>query len=127
MAPDNVFRVSMVFQGLTGKEAEAAFKPLTEYVAEHSADFETQRALKASAVWASWLWSSWLFRLVARDAVDFDERQGASWSDFWWKGDGGQAGAFWDGYQSIWLPAALLDPAERAALADALFAASRRW
>ena len=126
-SPDNVFRVSMVFQGLTVKEAEAAFAPLTKYVSDHSADFETQRPLKASAVWASWLWSSWLFRLVARDAVDFDKRQGASWSDFWWKGDGGQAGAFWDGYQSIWLPAALLDPPKRAALADALFAASRRW
>ena len=127
LAPENLFRLSMVFQGLTGKEAEAAFAPLAQYVAARPQDFETQRPLSASAVWASWLWSPWLFRLVARDAVNFDRRPGASWSDFWWKGDGDQAGAFWDGYHSLWLPAALLDPAKRGALAEALFAASRRW
>jgi hypothetical protein len=44
-----------------------------------------------------------------------------------WPGDQGQAGQFLHGYSSTWLPAALLQPARRAALADALFAASRHW
>ena len=125
VTPDNSLRLSMVFQGLTSAEAAAAFKPLTDYVAEHAGDYETQQALTANAVWASWLWSPWIYRLFARDAVVFDERPGASWSDFWWKGDGAQAGAFWDGYQSIWLPAALLHGGDT--LSDALFAASRIW
>jgi FAD/FMN-containing dehydrogenase len=126
-APDNLFRLSMVFQGLTGNEAEAAFAPLARYVAEHPADFETQNPPKGSAVQASWFWSASLFHLVGAGIVDFDSRPGANWNDFWWNGDGGQAGAFWDAYQSMWLPAALLDPPKRASLADALFAASRRW
>ena len=43
-----------------------------------------------------------------------------------WPGDAGQAGQFLHGYQSTWLPAALL-PRRRAALADALFACTRHW
>jgi hypothetical protein len=127
VTPDNRLSVSMVFQGLTSGEAAAAFKPLTDYVAEYGSDFETQHALEARSVWASWFWSPWIFRLFARAAVDFDQRPGASWSDFWWKGDAGQPGAFWDGYQSLWLPAGLLEPGNRATLVDALFAASRQW
>jgi FAD/FMN-containing dehydrogenase len=43
----------------------------------------------------------------------------------WWKGDQDQVGAFLYGYDSLWLPASLLDPAQRPRLVDALFAGSR--
>ena len=127
VTPDNQLRLALVFQGLTGSEAAAAIKPLEDFVAGNPDKFEIQQALNAKAVWASWLWSPWIYRLFARDAVEFDERPGASSSDFWWKGDAGQPGAFWDAYQSIWLPASLLEADHRASLADALFAASRHW
>lgn len=127
VAPDRQLRMSMVFQGLTSAEAESAFKPLTDYVSSRPGDFQTSKALAAKSVWASWLWSPWIYRLFARDAVLFDDRPDAAWGDFWWKGDAGQPGAFWDAYRSLWLPAALLEPASRASLADALFAASRKW
>jgi FAD/FMN-containing dehydrogenase len=127
VGPDNRLHLAMTFQGLTQNEAAAAFNPLMDFVAEHPSDFETQQALSAKAVWASWFWSPWIFRLFARDAVNFDERPSASWSDFWWKGDGGQPGAFWDAYKSLWLPASLIEPSNRALLTEALFDASRRW
>jgi FAD/FMN-containing dehydrogenase len=38
-----------------------------------------------------------------------------------------EAGQVLYGYQSVWLPAALLRPDKRDALSDALFAASRHW
>ena len=44
-----------------------------------------------------------------------------------WAGDAGQAAQVIHGYESAWLPAALLQPARREALADALFAATRHW
>ena len=44
-----------------------------------------------------------------------------------WQADKDQASAFLYGYDSVWLPAALLQQAEQARLADALFAASRHW
>jgi len=116
-----------VFQGLTSSEAEAALEPLAAFVADHRDDFETTQPLAAQSIWASWLWSPWIYRLFARDAVEFDDRPGSNWGDFWWKGDAGQPGAFWDAYRSLWLPAALLEPANRVSLADALFAASRKW
>jgi hypothetical protein len=38
-----------------------------------------------------------------------------------------RVGIFWHGYQSIWLPAALLQKDRQQTLADALFASSRHW
>ena len=43
----------------------------------------------------------------------------------WWKGDGGQVGWFIWGYESLWLPASLLENDAQQRLADALFASSR--
>ena len=59
--------------------------------------------------------------------ISRDDRPGAPPTNVFWPGDEGQAGQFLHGYSSTWLPAALLQPARRAALADALFAASRHW
>src|SRR5262249_59011484 len=47
--------------------------------------------------------------------------------DFSWAGNHGEIGAFWHGYESLWLPASLLHPDQQNRLADALFAASRNW
>ncbi len=127
VTPERQLRLSMVFQGKTSAEAEAAFKPLVDYVASHPGDFETPKPLTAASIRASWFWRPWVYRIFARDAARFDDRPGANWGDFWWKGDGSNAGTFWSAYQSLWLPAALLEPAARASLADALFASSRKW
>jgi FAD/FMN-containing dehydrogenase len=54
-----------------------------------------------------------------------DARPGAPASHAWWRGDQEQCGAFLYGYESLWLPAALLQPEQRPGLADALVAASR--
>jgi len=54
-----------------------------------------------------------------------DPRPGAPASHAWWSGDQGQVGAFLHGYDSLWLPAALLQPDQQQRLTDALFAASR--
>ena len=43
----------------------------------------------------------------------------------WWKGDQDQVSAFLHGYDSLWLPAALLESTAQPRLAAALFAASR--
>ena len=56
-----------------------------------------------------------------------DPRPQASPDHHFWTGDGEQAGWFIHGYQSAWLPATLLQADQEAALADALFAATRHW
>jgi hypothetical protein len=45
----------------------------------------------------------------------------------WWAGNQGEVGVFWHGYESIWLPASLLEKEQQKQLADALFASSRHW
>jgi FAD/FMN-containing dehydrogenase len=125
--PDNRLRVSMVFQGMSKEQATAAFKPLIEFANANAADYEGQNSLTATDVPARYLWNAWLLRFFAPSAVNFDNRTGASWTDFWWSGDGGQVGAFWHAYTSAWLPSTLLEPLSRPRLVAAWFAASRHW
>lgn len=125
--PDNRLDIRMVFQGLTTEEARAAFKPLLDFVAANPDDYTGKDSLEVVGVPARYFWNGWLYRLFARSAVSFDERSGAPWTDYWWKGDGEQVGAFWHAYTSAWLPSSLLGAESRALLVDALFNASRHW
>ena len=125
--PDNRLAVSMVFQGMAKDQAIAAFGPLIAFANANATDFEGQNSLSAADVPARYLWNAWLLRFFAPSAINFDGRSGASWTDFWWSGDGGQVGAFWHAYTSAWLPATLLEPSNRSLLVEAWFAASRHW
>jgi FAD/FMN-containing dehydrogenase len=125
--PDNRLRVMMVFQGLSKVQALAAFRPLLDFAQANSADYDGVATISAADVSSRYLWNGWLLRLFARAAVEFDDRATASWTDFWWRGDGDQVGAFWHSYASAWLPASLLEPSQRSRLGDAWFAASRHW
>jgi hypothetical protein len=125
--PDNRFEVSMMFQGLTQEDARAAWQPLIDFVNANAADYEGQDSFTALAFPARSYWDAEFFRRLAPSAVTFDGRAGASPTDFCWRGDSGQAGAFWHILTSVWLPASLLEPQNQARLVDALFAASRHW
>ena len=52
-------------------------------------------------------------------------RPGAPVTHAYWSGDQNQVGAFLHGYESLWLPAKLLQGDEQLRLVNALFAASR--
>ena len=54
-----------------------------------------------------------------------DDRPGAPAGNVFWSGNLGEAGAVWYAYQSLWLPASLLEADRRQAFADALFAAAK--
>lgn len=56
---------------------------------------------------------------------DLDPRAGASSINAWWTGDAGQVAWFLYGYESLWMPASLLEDGSQARLAQALFAGSR--
>lgn len=125
--PDNRLSVQLVFQGLSKDEARAAFKPLVDFADANPADYEAQASLEVASVPAKYFWNGWLYRVFARSVVNFDDRSGAPWTDYWWNGDGDQVGLFWHAYTSAWLPSSLLQEANQARLVDALFAASRQW
>ncbi|MEJ0066981.1 MAG: hypothetical protein WDM85_17510 [Caulobacteraceae bacterium] len=54
--PENRLEVSMVFQGLTQDEAHAAWRPLLDFVAANSADYEGGNSFFAAAIPARRFW-----------------------------------------------------------------------
>ena len=119
-APGNVFKISMVCQGLDKEAARRAWQPFFEWLLASPGDFKVQEELGAGARGARLWWSADSNHSLVRDA-----RPGAPDFHAWWEGDQDQVGAFLYGYDSLWIPAALLSEAGGPRLADAVFAASR--
>ncbi|HLZ84307.1 MAG TPA: FAD-binding oxidoreductase [Caulobacteraceae bacterium] len=124
--PDNRLAVSMVFQGLKPDEARAAWKPLIDFASANPADYEGQASLNVIALPARMFWNAEVLGHVP-GVIASDPRPGAAATDFWWAGNTDEAGAFWHGYKSAWMPKGLLEPANQAGLVDAWLAASRHW
>ena len=123
---DNHLRINMLFQGLTSDEARAAFKPLVDFAAANSADYEGQEHFSVTELPLRHYWDAALMTHVPGRGVA-DSRPGANRNDFWWGDDGDQVGAYWYAFQSAWLPQSLLQPRNRARLVDAWFNASRHF
>jgi FAD/FMN-containing dehydrogenase len=122
---DNSLRINMVFQGLTTAQAHAAWRPLIDWAATDK-EISTTGPLVLGAPMRGW-WDFSDARRSGADFVKFDPRPGAPAHYAWWKGDGEQVSMFLHGYDSLWLPASLLAPAERSRLADTLYATSRQF
>ena len=117
---DNTLDVSMVCQGLDPKQAPAAWQPFFEWIKSAPRDFTIVDELGAGTLPARHWWD-----VMDNRSMIQDKRQGAPAYHGWWQGDQDQVGAFLHGYDSVWLPATLLEGAERARLVEALFAGSR--
>ncbi|AMO25284.1 FAD-binding oxidoreductase [Ramlibacter tataouinensis] len=125
--PGNVLVVSMVFQGIERAQAQATWAPFFAQVEGQEQDFSIDFSpLKVVATSARTFWSPTLLKRTL-GFIRRDDRPGAPEGNVFWPGDQGQAGQVLHGYQSTWLPAALLQPARHGALCDALFAATRHW
>jgi len=124
--PDNTVSIFMLFQGLDQAAAEAVWAPFMAGIAAPG-DFTIETPLTALAVPARRFWDAESLLANAPDLVIRDDRPGAPPGDIFYAGDAGQVGFFLHAYKSAWLPAALLEPAGRPSLSDAIFAASRHW
>jgi len=124
---DNVLKIAMVFQGLDRSQAQAVWQPFLDSIAAAPDDFSIEFSpLKIVATSARSFWSPTLFKKLL-GFIGTDDRPGAPAGNVFWPGDQAQAGQVLQGYQSAWLPADLLRDAQRQALGDALFAATRHW
>ncbi|MDM0026188.1 FAD-dependent oxidoreductase [Variovorax saccharolyticus] len=127
LRPDNTLRLEMVFQGLSRSEAQAVWRPFLDAVEAEPEAFKIEFSpLKIVSTSARDFWSPTLIKR-ALGFISSDDRPGAPEANVFWPGDQGQAGQVLHGYQSAWLPAALLHPERRPTLCDALFDASRHW
>lgn len=125
--PGNVLGVAMVFQGMERSQAQGVWGPFLDAVAAAPQDFSMDFApLKVVATSARTFWAPTLVKKLL-GFISSDDRPGAPETNVFWPGDQGQAGQVLHGYQSAWLPAALLRADQQQALVGALFAASRHW
>lgn len=126
MRPDNLLRISMVFQGLSRGQAQAVWQPFIDAIHGAPEDFRFESSPFIMSTSARNFWAP-SFMKKALGLMASDDRPGAPKMNVFWPGDQGQSGQVLQGFDSAWLPAALLSDDRRPSLADALFAASRHW
>jgi len=124
---DRRLEVSMVFQGLSAAQAQALWAPFLAFVKARK-DLTLLQEPLILALPARHFWDADFMHKFAPPGVFVaDGRPDAPPFHVLWAGDQDQVGQFLHGYQSAWLPAALLQEERRASLAQALFEASRIW
>jgi len=118
--PDNILEIDMASQGLTPEQTLATWQPFFDWVKAAPNDFD----LVSPGAWAWEARTRWDLDKSYATFVK-DTREGAPKHHAWGKGDQGEVGIFLHGYDSLWLPASLLQKDLQQSLVEALFAASR--
>jgi FAD/FMN-containing dehydrogenase len=124
---DNTFAVTMVFQGIDEAQAVSVWQPFFDWIAGSPKDFATTTPIAIHGIPARDKWNAEYLKKNAPRRVFADQRPGAPDANIWFAEQNTELGAFFHGYQSIWLPAALLQRDGQSRFADALFAATRHW
>lgn len=122
---DNALQFNMAFQGLDHAQAKAAWQPFRDFLAASPEDFVTAEALKISAIPAQRYWDPEYRKRVLPDTVVVDSRPGSSPENVSWAGNQIEVNIFIYGYESVWLPASLLEHPDH--FADTLFASTRHF
>jgi FAD/FMN-containing dehydrogenase len=121
--PGRRLEISMSSLGLGDAKAETIWQPFLRWVTEAAGDFAFLTPAQIASGPARHRWDPTFLRTHLAGAVRVDDRPGASQDNIYWSANVSEAGHFIYGFESAWLPAALLQPERREQLADALFAA----
>jgi FAD/FMN-containing dehydrogenase len=125
LRPGNRMDIRMTFQGLAQAQAAAMWRPFFDWVVERMpAEYAFRLAPTIRDLAARHAWDPAFLKAYAPGALLLDDRPGAPADNAFWAGNLAEAGHYIFGYESLWLPAALLQAEHRDALADALAAAS---
>lgn len=127
---DNKFAIRLVFQGLDHQQVDTIWAPFFYWVKQSTQEFEIAEAPKIGSIPARRAWDvDYVRQNLAGTGFSMvsDPRPGAPVTHAWWMGNQEEVGRYWHGYESVWLPASLLDKEQRTSYADALFAATRHW
>jgi FAD/FMN-containing dehydrogenase len=119
--------IGLEFQGLERAEAEAIWRPFLDWVAASPADFALDPAPRVLSIEARRRWDQAFIEAHVPEALIADDRPGAPPENVFWSANYSEAGHFLHGFESAWLPAALLQADARVALADALHEAAKLW
>ena len=124
-SPGRRLDVSMVFHGLSREEAARVWEPLLAWVRGRS-DYAFRGDPQILAVPGRQFWDPAFLRQVP-GIVMADDRPGAPASNVFWASNLGETGQVLHAYESVWLPARLIEPSNQGALADALVAGASSW
>jgi FAD/FMN-containing dehydrogenase len=124
--PGNVLDIAMVFQGLDQQQAEVTWRPFFDWLAASPQDFSIASGPSVLAAPARSFWDPEFLGQVP-GLILADDRPGAPETNVFYANNLEEAGQVLHGYQSAWLPAALLQQDRQHSLVDALFAATRHW
>ncbi len=113
--PGHTLKISMVCQGLSEQQVQQTWAPFFAWVKASPEEFRIEREPGAWAGDARGWW-----RVEGNGSMIPDRRPGAPPHHGWWEGDQDQVGVWIHGYDSLWLPASLLEASGRARLARAL-------
>ena len=125
-AADNSLIITMVFQGLESRQAQAAWQPFIDWLAA-SRDYTVASPIEVSVMPAQHWWDAAYVEQNRHGRAFTDERPGAPEDNIWFAEQNTELGMFIHGFESVWLPEALLRKDRQGRLADALFAATRSW
>lgn len=118
--------INMECQGLDDEQMEAIWQPFLRWVAASSElSFLTPPVLRSGP--ARHRWDPAFLKAHLAGSVLSDGRPNAPPGNIFWSANLSEAGHFIYGYDSTWLPAALLRPEQRDRLCDTLFEAGRIW
>jgi FAD/FMN-containing dehydrogenase len=123
--PGNKLDIQMSFQGLDKQQADALWQPFLHWVTEVTGDFAFTTAPAIRVGPANLRWNADAIRARAPAAILSDDRPGAPADNVFWAANLSEAGHFIHGFESLWLPASLLQVDRQQQLAEALLAAAR--
>ena len=121
---NNKLQISMVYLGLDTAQSQKVWQPFFEWLAQSSAYTIEPKPSIGSMPFRHWWDVDWR-KEHHHDVFKADPRPGARSNNVWWNGDAGQVGWVVWGFESLWMPASLLEDNSQEELANALFAASR--
>jgi FAD/FMN-containing dehydrogenase len=122
---DNVLGLLMVCHDLTTEEVRKIWQPFLDWVARSPAAYTIAGPPILGSMPARHWWDVEWRKQNHQAVFNLDQRPEASSNNAWWTGDGGQVAWFLYGYESLWMPASLLEDNSRERLAQALFVGSR--
>jgi FAD/FMN-containing dehydrogenase len=124
-SPDNKLEISMVHVGLDTEQSRKVWQPFRDWLAQSSGAYTIESEPRIGSMPFRHWWDVDWRKEHHHDVFKSDSRSNASSNNVWWNGDAGQVGWVVWGFESLWMPASLLQGDSQEKLANALFAASR--
>lgn len=125
ISSNNSMSILMVCEDLNTDQITRIWQPFLNWMSRSPGAYSIQGQPFLGSMPARHWWDVQWQKQHHQAVFDYDTRPGASPLNAWWMGDGGQVAWTLYGYESLWMPAALLEGDSQEKLAKALFAGSR--